>query len=188
MRLAHASHPRKAPESPRGSAEAVADQRQALPVHFPARGNLIRIEDAISGKDAEQPAIRKRRRHVGAAARLTPRTCALRASPAGSVKSPRDPGRTAKIGRSGARPLATICRPSAKIGVGAMIFELPPSRHTSPRSRIAPANEVRGIAHEFRPNGLESYRVYRRALSERGWSPWDDPASTPRSCVSARSG
>ena len=23
---------------------------------------------------------------------------------------------------------------------------------------------------------------------QRGWSPWDDPASTPRSCVSAQSG
>jgi len=35
---------------------------------------------------------------------------------------------------------------------------------------------------------IESYRVCRRAHSERGWSPWDDPASTPRSCVSAQSG
>src|SRR5207237_1873378 len=33
---------------------------------------------------------------------------------------------------------------------------------------------------------FESYRVYRRAHSERGWSPWHDPASTPRSCGSAQ--
>jgi ATP-dependent DNA ligase len=33
----------------------------------------------------------------------------------------------------------------------------------------------------------EPYRVCRRAHSERGWSPWHDPASTPRSCVNARS-
>ena len=31
----------------------------------------------------------------------------------------------------------------------------------------------------------ESYRVYRRAHSERGWSPWDDRASTPPNYVSA---
>src|SRR6185436_18117270 len=34
----------------------------------------------------------------------------------------------------------------------------------------------------------ESHRVYRRAHSERGWSPCPDPASTPRSCVTAQSG
>jgi hypothetical protein len=35
---------------------------------------------------------------------------------------------------------------------------------------------------------LESYRVYRRALSERGWSSCLEPASTPRNCVHAPSG
>ena len=34
----------------------------------------------------------------------------------------------------------------------------------------------------------EPPRVYRRALSERGWSLCREPASTPRSCVSAQSG
>ena len=34
----------------------------------------------------------------------------------------------------------------------------------------------------------EAYRDCRRAHSERGWSPWDDPASTPQNCVSVRSG
>ena len=58
-------------------------------------------------------------------------TCSLLVSPFGSVRSPRAPGRTANTGRSGARPLATMCRPSAKIGVGAVIFELPPSLHSS---------------------------------------------------------
>ena len=55
----------------------------------------------------------------------------LAVAPPGSVRSPRAPGRTAKIGRSGARPLATTYMPSAAIGVGAVIFELPPSRHNS---------------------------------------------------------
>ena len=45
--------------------------------------------------------------------------------------SPLPPGRIAKIGRSGARPLATTTMPSAKTGVGAVIFELPPRRHRS---------------------------------------------------------
>jgi Metallo-beta-lactamase superfamily len=34
---------------------------------------------------------------------------------------------------------------------------------------------------------IESYRLCRRAHSERGWSPWDDQASIPRSCESGRS-
>jgi hypothetical protein len=38
---------------------------------------------------------------------------------------------TAKIGRSGARPLAMMTRPLAAKGVGAVIFELPPSFHNS---------------------------------------------------------
>jgi hypothetical protein len=37
----------------------------------------------------------------------------------------------AKIGRSGARPLATITMSLKKMGVGAVIFELPPRRHRS---------------------------------------------------------
>jgi len=48
-----------------------------------------------------------------------------------------------------------------------------------------------GVAWKTPIPGLglsESYRVCRRAHSERGWSPWDDPASTRRSCVSAQSG
>src|SRR4051812_1986687 len=36
--------------------------------------------------------------------------------------------------------------------------------------------------------GLEPYRVYRRALSERGWSPCPERASTPRNCVNAPCG
>jgi transposase len=34
----------------------------------------------------------------------------------------------------------------------------------------------------------EAYRLCRRAHSEEGWSPWDDEASTRRSCVSGRYG
>src|SRR5580765_1610018 len=52
-------------------------------------------------------------------------------APGASVTSPCAPGRTANTGRSGARPLATMCRPFAKIGVGAVSFELPPRRHNS---------------------------------------------------------
>ena len=55
----------------------------------------------------------------------------LELSPSCSVISPRAPGRIAKIGRSGARPLATMMTPFEKMGVGAVIFELPPSRHRS---------------------------------------------------------
>ena len=58
-------------------------------------------------------------------------TCALDAASAAGVMSPLPPGLIAKIGRSGARPLATMTRSLEKIGVGAVIFELPPSRHRS---------------------------------------------------------
>src|SRR5688500_20362287 len=52
-------------------------------------------------------------------------------SPAGSVRSPAASGVTTKMGRSGARPLAITHKPSAKIGVGAVIFELLPMRQSS---------------------------------------------------------
>jgi hypothetical protein len=39
-----------------------------------------------------------------------------------------------------------------------------------------------------KPVDSESYRVYRRAHSERGSTRWHDPASMPPSCVSAQSG
>src|SRR4029079_8488197 len=58
-------------------------------------------------------------------------TAALLFSPTFNVMLPCASGRTTKIGRSGARPLATTKRSSAKIGVGAVIFELPPRRHSS---------------------------------------------------------
>ena len=35
---------------------------------------------------------------------------------------------------------------------------------------------------------FEPYRVCRRAHSERGWSPWHDPVSTPPNYVNAPSG
>ena len=52
-------------------------------------------------------------------------TSALLVSAFLSVRSPREPGLMAKIGRSGARPLATMNKSSAKMGVGAVILELP---------------------------------------------------------------
>ena len=58
-------------------------------------------------------------------------TASLLVFSAGSVRSPFAPGLTTKIGRSGPRPLARTNRPSATNGVGAVIFELPPSRHSS---------------------------------------------------------
>src|SRR6476469_1016715 len=58
-------------------------------------------------------------------------TASLLAAPLFSVMLPCAFGRTTKIGRSGARPLAMTKRSSAKIGVGAVIFELPPRRHSS---------------------------------------------------------
>ena len=51
--------------------------------------------------------------------------------PCASVTSPCASGLTTKIGRSGPRPLTTTIRPSPNTGVGAVIFELPPSRHSS---------------------------------------------------------
>ena len=73
----------------------------------------------------------ERRGHVRAATGTAPRDRGLVVAPFASVKSPRAPALIAKIGRSGARPLATMISPSLKIGVGAVIFELPPSRHNS---------------------------------------------------------
>src|SRR3954447_24309026 len=53
------------------------------------------------------------------------------ALPGGGVMSPLPPGRMARIGRSGARPLDTMISPSEKMGVGAVIFELRASRQRS---------------------------------------------------------
>ena len=62
---------------------------------------------------------------------LLHRRRALESRRPASVMSPLRAGRIAKIGRSGARPLATMMRSLAKTGVGAVIFELPPSRQRS---------------------------------------------------------
>jgi hypothetical protein len=45
--------------------------------------------------------------------------------------SPDAPARMTKIGASGRRPLATTIKSPENTGVGAVIFELPPSRHNS---------------------------------------------------------
>src|SRR6266436_4019824 len=59
--------------------------------------------------------------------------------------SPTPPPRIAKMGASGRRPLATTIRSPDQIGVGAVIFELPPKRHNSlpdigsyPRMKLEP--------------------------------------------------
>src|SRR5215212_970031 len=58
-------------------------------------------------------------------------TVSLLVFPSGKVRSPRAPALTTKIGLSGPRPLATTNTSSAKIGVGAVILELLPRRHSS---------------------------------------------------------
>ena len=45
--------------------------------------------------------------------------------------SPRAPAFTTKIGAFGRRPLATTISSPSKTGVGAVMFELLPSRHSS---------------------------------------------------------
>src|SRR5512136_436104 len=66
-----------------------------------------------------------------------PRCCRLHATsvlevaPLGSVMSPEAPARMTKIGASGRRPLATTIRLPDQTGVGAVICELPPRRHSS---------------------------------------------------------
>ncbi|HUF10401.1 MAG TPA: hypothetical protein VMO47_13860, partial [Rhodothermales bacterium] len=56
-------------------------------------------------------------------------------------------------------------------------------------ARLQSHPDVRAAARSsVTPLRGESYRVYRRAHSERGWPRWHDPASIPRSCVNARSG
>src|SRR4029453_18177252 len=91
-------------------------------------------------------------------------TDSLLVLPSGSVRSPRAPARTTKIGRSGARPLATTNMSSEATGVGAVIFELGPTRHSSlplrgsyPRMKLdalvtssAPADVVAtvGVPHD----------------------------------------
>src|SRR5437870_3960326 len=96
--------------------------------------------------------------------------------PSGKVRSPRAFCRTTKIGRSGPRPLATTNRSSAKMGVGAVIFELRPSRHSSlpvrgsyPRMKLdafvtscGPADVVTtvGVAHD----GSSSRSVFHTVL------------------------
>ena len=52
-------------------------------------------------------------------------------APSASVMSPRAPGFRTKIGAFGRRPLITTMRSFSKTGVGAVMFELRPSRHSS---------------------------------------------------------
>src|SRR6185436_17247958 len=103
-------------------------------------------------------------------------TASLLVFPSGNVRSPRAPALTTKIGRSGPRPLTTTNKSSAKIGVGAVIFELRPSRHNSlpvrgsyPRIKLeafatssGPADVVAivGVPHE----GSSSRTVFQTVL------------------------
>src|SRR5688572_3805339 len=75
--------------------------------------------------------------------------------PPRSVTSPRAPGRMTKIGASGARPLATTSSPPPKIGVGAVIFELPPSRHSSyPERGSYPRMKLAALVTSSGPAGV----------------------------------
>src|SRR4051812_1433462 len=89
-------------------------------------------------------------------------TAALDVLPAGNVMSPRAPGRMTKIGFSSRRPLAMRIRSSVNTGVGAVIFEVPPSRHNSvpvagsfPRMKLAPLVTSSGA----RPGRVDRYTV-----------------------------
>src|SRR6188474_1163961 len=85
-------------------------------------------------------------------------TVSLLVFPSGNVRSPRAPAFITKIGRSGPRPLTTTSMSSAKIGVGAVILELRPSRHNSLPVRIVAANEVRRVGDELFAFGGRSDR------------------------------
>src|SRR4029453_18247079 len=91
-------------------------------------------------------------------------------APGASVTSPRAPGRTANTGRSGARPLATMCRPFAKIGVGAVIFELPPRCHNSrPVFGSYPRPKFEAVVTSSGPAGWSTH-------------PGGPPRGNPRAC------
>src|SRR5258705_13290673 len=66
----------------------------------------------------------------------------LRDLPSRKVGSPGAPAFTTKIGRSGPRPLTTTNISSERTGVGAVIFELPPSRHNSLPVRGSYAKDI----------------------------------------------
>jgi LmbE family N-acetylglucosaminyl deacetylase len=78
---------------------------------------------------------------------------------------------------------------TARLAVTAAFARGVPGYRTVPRRRAiaSPVTVYHASPHGLR-DGLESYRVCRRAHSERGWSPWDDPASIPRRYVSVPSG
>ena len=79
------------------------------------------------------------------------RRAVLSVAPAGSVRSPRAPGRTANTGRSGARPLATMCRPFGedrrRCGDLRAATELP---QLAAGLRIVATHEVRRVGDELR--------------------------------------
>ena len=78
------------------------------------------------------------------------RRCSV-VTPAGSVRSPRAPGRTANTGRSGARPLATMCRPFGEdwCRCGDLRAATEPPQLAA-RLRIVTTHEVRRIGDELR--------------------------------------
>src|SRR4029453_4202652 len=82
-------------------------------------------------------------------------TASLFVLPAWSVTSPRASGRTTKMGRSGRRPLAMTKTPSAKSGVGAVIFELPPRPHRSfPVAGSSPRMKFDALVTSCGPAGV----------------------------------
>ena len=113
-------------------AEAAAAMREALAVDLGARSPRRSNRTAPDWR-ACRPGRRRRAASAcrGRAASSSTRRSLFERAPPASVMSPGAPGRIAKIGRSGARPLATRISPPAAIGVGAVIFELPPSRQSS---------------------------------------------------------
>ena len=114
----------------RRGAEAAAAARAA------AR-KLVAVASRSSQKSLVPEHVSGRRRPAASACRsprllLLPHNfAAASSSPSGSVMSPRAPARMAKIGAFGSPSARDHDQSSAKTGVGAVIFELRPSRQSS---------------------------------------------------------
>ena len=147
----------------RRRAEAAADRRAGAGGRPPRRSGAVGVEDAVVAEDVEQSAVDERRRHVGAAAGPAPERPRRRwCSPLGSVRSPRAPARTTKIGRSGARPLAIDeqavgedRRRRRDLRAAAQAPQL------LARPRVVAADEVRRVGDELGPGRRRRHR--RRA-------------------------
>src|SRR6266498_2716442 len=104
---------------------------QPLPINIRPCFQLITIQHTLVGQHIEVSAVNERRRHVRTSCLLAPCHILARALPLSETDVTRGPCANNKDWASGRRPLATTIRSPEKIGVGAVILELPPSRHSS---------------------------------------------------------